>query len=173
MNSHLQKLLSLGKYPANSQFISGVMTLVKRGVFMVSASAAIFTISHPAIAASRTETLQAIHWVENPSDSVRPGPCGELGAYQFRAATWQMHSQLPFAEAIDRQTSDEVAVRHYEWLKTTLTRAGVEASTYNIALAWNAGVNAVIRGRIPAASRDYATRVNNLAADLSTQVAMK
>lgn len=84
-----------------------------------------------------------------------------------------MHSQVPFAEAIDRRNSDEVAVRHYEWLKTTLTRAGIEPSTYNIALAWNAGVNAVIKGRIPAASKDYATRVNNLAEDLGTQVAMK
>lgn len=122
----------------------------------------------------RADTLQAINWVENPSDSPRPGKCGELGAYQFRAATWQMHTERPFTDAIKRQCSDEVAVLHYEWLKNTLTKAGVEATPYNIALAWNAGVGAVIRGRAPAVSHDYAQRVTNLVADLrSRAVAMK
>ena len=127
-------------------------------------------------AASRWETLEAIHAVENPSNSARPGRFGELGAYQFRATTWRMYTKRPFAEATNRQSSDEVAVRHYEWLKTTLARAGVEPSTYNIALAWNAGANAVITGRIPSSSRDYATRVDNVAATLTqnarSQVAM-
>ncbi|HEX2853137.1 MAG TPA: hypothetical protein VHO24_07860 [Opitutaceae bacterium] len=122
----------------------------------------------------RADTLQAINWVENPSNSPRPGKCGELGAYQFRAATWQMHTQRPFAEAIDRSCSDEVAVLHYEWLKTALAKAGVEPTPYNIALAWNAGVGAVIRGRAPAVSHDYAQRVTNLVTDLrSRAVAMK
>ena len=126
-----------------------------------------------ALAASRWETLEAIHTVENPSNSPRPGRFGELGAYQFRATTWRMHTSRPFGEAVDRQKSDEVAVRHYEWLKSTLTRAGVEASTYNIALAWNAGANAVITGRLTAASRNYAERVQNLATALSASVASR
>lgn len=126
-------------------------------------------------AASRWETLEAIHAVENPSNSPRPGRFGELGAYQFRASTWRMYSRRPFSEATNRRTSDEVAVRHYEWLKATLLGAGVEPSTYNIALAWNAGATAVISGRVSSSSRDYAARVNNLASTLSatTQVAMK
>ena len=126
-------------------------------------------------ASDRAETLLSIHWVENPSDSPRPGALGELGAYQFRADTWRMHTQRPFAEAIDRQASDEVAIRHYEWLKATLVRGGVEPSTYNIALAWNAGVNAVLKGRAPAIAHDYATRVTNLATEMSAQhvVAMR
>jgi hypothetical protein len=126
-----------------------------------------------AFAASRWETLEAIHAVENPSNSPRPGRFGELGAYQFRAATWRMHTSRPFSEAIDRRKSDEVAIRHYEWLKSTLTRAGLEASTYNIALAWNAGANAVITGRLTAASRNYAERVENLATALSASVALR
>jgi hypothetical protein len=120
-------------------------------------------------ASNRAETLLSIHWVENPSDSPRPGSCGELGAYQFRADTWRMHTDQPFAQAIDRRLSDEIAVRHYEWLKATLARGGVEPTTYNIALAWNAGVNAVLKGRAPAIAHDYATRVNNLATDMDSQ----
>lgn len=125
------------------------------------------TCAHSLQAGSRSETLQSINWVENPSDSPRPGPCGELGAYQFRRETWVMHTQKPFGEAVNRKTSDEIAILHYEWIKNALERAGMEPSTYNIAMAWNAGVGAVIKGRVPAVSRDYATRVNNLATDLS------
>jgi len=88
-----------------------------------------------------------------------------------------MYTRRPFSEATNRQSSDEVAVLHYEWLKTTLARAGIEASTYNIALAWNAGANAVITGRVPSSSRDYADRVENLAIALNAKsralVAMK
>ena len=125
-------------------------------------------------ASERADTLLSIHWVENPTNSTRPGAFGELGAYQFRAETWRMHTQRPFAEAIDRQASDEVAVRHYEWLKATLARGGVEPTTYNIALAWNAGVNAVLKGHAPAVAHDYATRVNNLASEMgANRVAMR
>jgi hypothetical protein len=122
----------------------------------------------------RADTLLSIHWVENPNNSPAPGSFGELGAYQFRAETWRMHTQRPFAEAIDRKASDEVAIRHYEWLKATLARGGVEPTAYNIALAWNAGVNAVLKGRAPAIAHDYATRVNNLASEMSAnRVAMR
>ncbi|MEO7413034.1 MAG: hypothetical protein ABIZ81_06735 [Opitutaceae bacterium] len=149
-------------------------SLLTRFVFIGCALAAL-TLAGNAMAASRWETLEAIHAVENPSNSPRPGRFGELGAYQFRAMTWRMHTSLPFSEAIDRRRSDEVAVRHYEWLKTTLTRAGVEPSTYNIALAWNAGANAVITRRVSSASRNYAQRVENLATALNANsgIAMK
>ncbi len=122
-----------------------------------------------ASASDRWETLQAIHWVENPTESTRPGPFGELGAYQFRRATWHMHTKEPFHLANHRATADKVAVEHYEWLRRGLIRNGIEASPYNIALAWNAGLTAVVKGRIPAASRSYASRVTNLVVDLKTR----
>ena len=122
-----------------------------------------------ASASDRWETLQAIHWVENPTESTRPGPFGELGAYQFRRTTWQMHTKEPFHLANHRATADKVAVEHYEWLRRGLIRNGIEASSYNIALAWNAGLTAVVKGRIPAASRSYASRVTNLVVDLKTR----
>lgn len=125
-------------------------------------------------AGERWETLQAIHWVENPHNSARPGPCGELGAYQFRESTWRMHTQVPFRQAIDRKHADAVAVRHYEWIKRGLVRAGLPVTPYHVALAWNGGLTATVRGRVSAATRNYAERVSNLATQLGeTRVAQE
>jgi hypothetical protein len=153
----------------------GYSFAVRRLVTLAALAAGFFLPLSKAEAASRWQTLEAIHTVENPSNSTRPGRFGELGAYQFRAATWRTYSRRPFSEATNRRSSDEVAVRHYEWLKTTLSRAGIEPSTYNIALAWNAGANAVITGRAPSSSHDYAARVDNVATTLNStsEVAMR
>ena len=118
-----------------------------------------------AIAADRWETLQAIHMIENPRNSTRPGSHGELGAYQFRHATWRMHTRRPFQLALNRAESDAVAAAHYEYLRDGLERSGVPATTYNIAVAWNAGLDAAISGHAPRASRNYAERVVNLTRD--------
>lgn len=122
-----------------------------------------------ASASDRWETLQAIHWVENPTESTRPGPRGELGAYQFRRATWHMYTKEPFHLANHRATADKIAVEHYEWLRQGLIRNGISPSPYNIALAWNAGLTAVVKGRIPSATRSYASRVSNLVVDLKAR----
>jgi len=121
------------------------------------------TLASTAAAASRWATLEAIHNLENPRNLSRPGSRGELGAYQFRASTWGMHTSLPFQHALDRKTSDDIAIKHYEWLKRGLEKAGMPATTYNIALSWNSGLTATISGRVPARSRDYASRAANLA----------
>ncbi len=110
----------------------------------------------------RWETLRAINWVENPTNHTRTGRFGELGPYQFRPTTWRMHTKRPFSQAVQREAADEVAVKHYEWIKRNLERAGVDASSFNIAMAWNSGVNNVLKGRVPTVSYDYATRVTNL-----------
>ena len=120
----------------------------------------------PVSALPRSITLEAIHQIENPRNLKRPGPCGELGAYQFRAETWAQHTQRPFADALDRGCSDHVAVKHYNWICERLVKNGLEASVYNVALAWNAGLNATIRGRAPRRSHDYAMRVGHIASDL-------
>lgn len=112
----------------------------------------------------RVATLEAIHNLENPRNLTRPGPCGELGAYQFRESTWRTYTSAPFSTALDRSASDQVAARHYDWLKVRLEAAHLPATPYNIALAWNSGVRATITGRAPRAARDYAQRAANLAA---------
>jgi hypothetical protein len=116
-------------------------------------------------ASERWATLEAIHQLENPNDTPQPGRCGELGPYQFREQTWKMHTVAPFSRALDRHSSDAVAVKHYEWLKAELVRRGIAVRPYSIAMAWNGGLGAVIQPDPPASAVDYATRVANLAAD--------
>lgn len=113
-------------------------------------------------AAERWETLRAINWVENPTNQTRPGSFGELGPYQFRQMTWRMHTQVPFSQAVNRAHADVVAVKHYEWIKRGLIRAGIDPSPFNVALAWNCGLGAVISGRVPTVTYRYAEQVTNL-----------
>ena len=74
-----------------------------------------------------------------------------------------MHTKQPFNLALNRDVSDVVAVKHYEYLKRGLEAAGVPATPYNIALAWNGGLGGVIRGTAPRVAHDYARRAANLA----------
>lgn len=115
-----------------------------------------------AAGSGRWETLQAINWVENPTNQTRAGSFGELGPYQFRRDTWRMHTRVPFSQAIDRVQADTVAVKHYEWIKRGLTEAGIDPSPFNIALAWNCGLSAVVSGRVPTVTYRYAEQVTNL-----------
>jgi hypothetical protein len=116
-----------------------------------------------AAAADRSDILHAINLVENPSNSTGYGPCGELGPYQFRSSTWHMYSQKPFRMANDRASADEVAARHYEWIRQRLTEAGIDANVFNIAMAWNCGLTAVVSGHVPEVTYHYAEQVRNLA----------
>jgi len=104
--------------------------------------------------------------LENPRDSEAPGTFGELGAYQFREQTWKMHTQAPFSRALDRRSSDAVAVKHYDWIKAELERRGLLASPYRIALVWNGGIRAVLDRNPPASVADYALRASNIAEEL-------
>ncbi len=115
-----------------------------------------------AAASDRWETLQAINWVENPTNQRHPGSKGELGPYQFRRDTWRMHTSAPFSQAVERRPADAVAVKHYEYIRRGLQEAGIAASPFNIALAWNCGLGGVVGGRVPRVTYRYAEQVNNL-----------
>lgn len=140
-----------------------------RLLLLAATAALMLGMALPVQASLRSDVLQAIHLVENPQDVRRPGRHGELGAYQFRPETWRMHSAEPFVQALDRSASDAVAVEHFEWICRGLARAHVPVTAYNIALAWNGGLYAAVKGRVPAAARDYAERVNNLVEEMRTQ----
>lgn len=120
---------------------------------------------------TRWATLEAIHQIENPRNLTRPGAHGELGAYQFRSTTWRLHTKAPFSQALNREASDRVAVLHYEWLKRGLEQGGVQATPYNIALAWNSGLEAAVLGRSPRIAHDYATRAATLAREIAQNAA--
>jgi hypothetical protein len=126
-----------------------------------------FVLALPAFAeaADRALILRAINQVENPTNRTGPGPNGELGPYQFRRNTWKMHSDQPFVRANERALADDVAAKHFEWIRRGLIKAGLEPSAFNIALAWNGGLSAVTAGRAPSASLRYARRVANLVAE--------
>lgn len=141
---------------------SRLLSILRVGAWLLVGGAAAAG-ANAAEAASRWATLEAIHHLENPRNVQRPGPKGELGPYQFRAATWKQHTNEPFHRALDREVADVVAVKHYEWLKRGLERAGLPASPYNIALAWNGGLDATIRGRAPRVAHEYAQRAANMA----------
>lgn len=141
-------------------------------LFVLSCAAWVASAVEATATPERDATLQAIHQLENPRNLTRPGRHGELGAYQFRPSTWRMHTKVPFHRALDRATSDAVAIKHYDWLKRGLEREGVPASTYNIALAWNGGLSAAVRGKAPRAAHYYAQRATNLVAVLQREGAV-
>lgn len=116
--------------------------------------------------------LRGIRIVET-QDQLHPprGKLGERGPYQFRLSTWRLHTSSSFALAENREVANTIAKRHYAWIETQLQSNGIAPSPYNVALAWNAGVNAVIRRNAPAVAHDYATRVLNVAATFEERVA--
>jgi hypothetical protein len=106
--------------------------------------------------------LYAIRVVESGDNYNCPtGPYGERGPYQFRRAVWQEYTSAPFYRARTAY-ADVVAERHYDWIVHVLSDRGLRPTVYNVAEAWNGGVGAVIRGRIPSATRGYASRVVNI-----------
>jgi hypothetical protein len=106
--------------------------------------------------------LYAIRQVESGDRYDCPtGRGGEVGPYQFRPEVWRHYTDAP-ASAAATKLSDAVAVRHFLRIVRQLASHGISATAWNIAAAWNSGAHAVIAGRIPHATRDYATRVDNL-----------
>ncbi len=120
---------------------------------------------------TRWATLKAIHLLENPNNRTTPGPFGELGAYQFRSAVWYRYTKVPFSHALNRASSDAIALRHYDYLKGQLEEHGIPGTPYNIAKAWNGGLGAALAHRSSRAARDYAQRAANMAASFDTAVA--
>ena len=126
---------------------------------------------NPVLGASATarvdemRMLEAIAQVESGTRNLaRPskkiGTAGERSAWQITKTTWRRYT----SEAFEKATSDAtlahlVAQIHLRCLRLELDTAGIGSSPINLALAWNAGPAAVIRGRIPNGSKDYADRV--------------
>lgn len=149
-----------------SALVSTSLRYLLRALQYFAALVITLAVAESAQGATRWATLEAIHHIENPNNLTRPGKRGELGPYQFRSSTWRMHTSTPFVRAIDRETADEVAVRHYEWIKRGLESARIPANAYTIALAWNGGLAAAVAGKSPRAAHDYAQRAANLAVEI-------
>lgn len=96
--------------------------------------------------------LKAISMVESGGNTHMIGSHGELGEYQMTPAVVAKQGGHTAVEAAKdmRERAD------------ALVRAGIAPLPFNLALARNAGVGAVIRGRAPVRSYQYAVRVRNL-----------
>lgn len=106
--------------------------------------------------------LRAIAQVETGGNARAVGRQGERGMYQFSRTTWRLHTSQSFQNAHHPTISYAVAERHFEWLHAGLIRAGRQPTPYLMAAAWNAGLSRAVGGRLPASTRDYATRVTNI-----------
>lgn len=88
------------------------------------------------------------------------GALGEEGPWQFMPSTWAMHMPgRPFAEARNHALARACAVKHVRWLATQLEARGVDASVFNIAAAWNAGLERYLSGRAPVRAYHFAADV--------------
>jgi hypothetical protein len=93
----------------------------------------------------------------------RDGAAGERGPYQITRAVWSMHMPgTPFAAARQEGPGRACALKHIAWLARELKAAGWPDNAHTIALAYNAGLTAVLEARAPQSSYDYALRVENI-----------
>lgn len=107
--------------------------------------------------------LWAIAAVESGGDPkavCSDGTC--LGLYQFTESTWELCSDVPFQAATIREYADSAARVYLAQLIERLTSSGHPADVHNLAVSWNAGPGAVIKGNATRATVDYALRVGNL-----------
>jgi hypothetical protein len=89
-----------------------------------------------------------------------PGALGEEGPYQIRAITWRQHMPgKPLAMARQEAPARACALKHLAWLAASLEARGVPASAFNLAAAWNAGLERYLSGRAPERAYAYARRV--------------
>ena len=152
--SHDPPLIHL---PAAGQLVSPAPT-----VYFVAPDAPVAVVRIPVVMPSPNRLgeafLKATRMRESGGHSGKIGHKGERGAYQFRYITWRQYSHRPFRDA-HTAAADTVAHRHLEWISEGLARLGLAVTPYRLAVAWNAGLDALERGQISPATIEYATAV--------------
>jgi hypothetical protein len=103
--------------------------------------------------------LLALAQVETPHGvPAQPGPAGETGRWQLTPAV-RRDREAELRARGERVTDAALARAQVVWLQDQLGRAGVDPNPFNIALAWNCGLQRAISGRAPERSYDFARRV--------------
>lgn len=100
--------------------------------------------------------------VETPNGiPAKPGPAGDTGRWQLTPAV--RHDRAVDLRRIGKPITDEnLAIAHVVWIEHVLLKNHITPTPYTVALAWNAGIGAELRGTAPARARDFARRVANL-----------
>ena len=110
--------------------------------------------------------LEAIEEVENtPNHYI--GASGERSKYQITPTVWAMWSSKPFESASssrlpDLQETYRVARHHIHHIRAALHAKEAPETPYLIALAWTAGLTAVLNDCASDRKKDYAQRVENI-----------
>lgn len=103
----------------------------------------------------------ALAMVETPNGvPAKPGPHGETGRWQLTPAVRHDRKLDLQLRGNNAPTDEQLATEHVRWLILSLEVRGVDATDFNIALAWNAGLSQACSGRAPEASYDFARRVS-------------
>lgn len=93
----------------------------------------------------------------------QPGALGEAGPWQIRAVTWAQHMPgIPFARAVQAGPARTCALKHIAWLSAALEARGVPATAFNVAVAWNAGLERYTSGGAPVRAYRYGADVEAL-----------
>ena len=72
----------------------------------------------------------------------RPGPGGELSAWQITECVWRQHMMpLPFSEAHDPELAHACAVKHVRWLVAQIERHSLVVTPQRVATAWHFGIS--------------------------------
>jgi hypothetical protein len=107
--------------------------------------------------------VDALRERETGNRPVRDGAAGERGPWQITGRVWSLQMPgKPFAQARQYGPARACAVKHVRWLAAQLQARGVHASAFNLALAWNAGLEGATRGRAPERAYEYARAVEAL-----------
>lgn len=104
----------------------------------------------------------------------RDGAARERGPFQFREITWRQHMPgRPFAEARQAAPARACALKHIAWLARSLEARGVPATPFNLAAAWNAGLDTYTTGRAPERAYHYAAAIERIYASKVTITAFR
>ncbi len=101
----------------------------------------------------------ALAQIETPHGvPAQPGPAGETGRWQLTAAV-RRDRGADLAARGEPVTDEALAMAQVAWLQEQLTRHGAAPLLFNVALAWNCGLEQTLHGRAPERSFEFARRV--------------
>lgn len=106
--------------------------------------------------------LIVLPMVETPNGvPAHPGPAGETGPYALTPRVRVDRGRELRARG-EKVTDEAIAREQILWISRGLKAAEVDVNVFNIALAWNCGLEQTVQGRAPERSYDFAGRVRNL-----------